>query len=55
MSGAAVPACFSLPIALGLGNNGNIVFPYVKGPALFNSDLAIFKTFAIGEKKRLEF
>lgn len=49
------PACFSLPTALGSGKNGNIVFPYVKGPSYFNSDLAIFKTFAITEKKRLQF
>ena len=49
------PACFSLPTAMGLGNNGNIVFPYIKGPPYFKSDLAIFKTFAITENKRLQF
>ena len=51
----ANPACFSLPTALGIGNNGNVVFPYIKGPSYFNSDLSFFKTFAIDETKRIQF
>ena len=49
------PACFSLPTGLGLGNNGNIVFPYIKGPGYLKSDLALFKTFAINEREHLQF
>jgi len=45
------PSCFAPPLA---GKDGDIVWPYIKGPAFFNSDLAIYKRFAIKENKRLE-
>jgi len=51
----ANPACFSLPTALGIGNNGNLVFPYMKGEPYFNHDLSLFKTFPINETKRVQF
>jgi len=51
----ANPSCFSLPTPLGVGNNGNIVFPYIKGEPYFNHDLSLFKTFAIHETKRIQF
>lgn len=37
------------------GANGDFVFPHVHGPALITSDLALFKKFQVGEKRRLEF
>jgi hypothetical protein len=46
------PACFAPPSG---GQNGDIIWPYIKGPKLFNSDLAIFKTFRINERQKIEF
>jgi hypothetical protein len=46
------PSCFAPPTG---GQNGDIIWPYIKGPALFNSDLAIYKDFHIREKNRVEF
>jgi Carboxypeptidase regulatory-like domain len=46
------PSCFAPPVG---GQNGNIIWPYIKGPAFFNSDLAIYKDFHIKEKNRVEF
>ena len=46
------PSCFAPPTG---GQNGNIIWPYIKGPAFFNSDLAIYKDFHIREKDRVEF
>jgi hypothetical protein len=37
------------------GTNGQYQFPYIHGPAYFNSDLAVFKTFKITERQNLEF
>jgi hypothetical protein len=45
-------ACFAAPT---YGQNGDYVFPYLKGPAFFNSDLSLFKNFDISESKRLQF
>ncbi len=46
------PSCFAPPTG---GQNGDIIWPYIKGPAFFNSDLAIYKDFHIREKDRVEF
>ena len=44
--------CFSLPA---LGSNGPRNLPYIKLGAFWGSDLAIGKTFRIGEKQNLRF
>jgi hypothetical protein len=45
------PACFAPPTP---GHNGDIIWPYIHGPAFFNSDLAIYKRFNFMEHKRVE-
>jgi len=47
------PACFAPPPGNGL--NGDIIWPYIKGPAFFNSDLAMYKTFSITERQKIQF
>jgi len=37
------------------GTNGDWQLPYIHGPAYFNSDLAVFKTFAVTERQHVEF
>jgi len=44
-------ACFTAPTP---GHNGAFIFPYIKGPAFFNNDLSLFKTFQIRESKKFE-
>jgi hypothetical protein len=46
------PSCFTAPTG---GKDGNIIWPYIKGPAFFNSDLAIYKDFAFKEHHKIEF
>jgi hypothetical protein len=46
------PSCFAPPTG---GKDGDIIWPYIKGPAFFNSDLAIYKDFHIKEHDRVEF
>jgi hypothetical protein len=46
------PSCFAPPTG---GHDGDIIWPYIKGPAFFNSDLAIYKDFHIKEHDKLEF
>jgi hypothetical protein len=47
------PSCFSAPSA---GQNGNFIFPYLKGQKYLNHDLSVFKNFAIGSKgQKLQF
>jgi len=46
------PNCFTPPAP---GQIGNIIWPYIKGPALFNSDLSLYKNFAIREKQKVQF
>jgi hypothetical protein len=41
------PACFALGPR---GTNGPTVWPYIKGPAYFNSDLSMQKKFRVGER-----
>ena len=45
------PGCFTIPAP---GQEGNIIWPYIHGPAFFNSDLAIYKRFAFKEHQRVE-
>ena len=45
------PSCFAPPSP---GTNGNIIWPYIHGPAFFNSDLAIYKRFNFKEHHRVE-
>ncbi len=44
--------CFAPPTP---GHNGSYIFPYIKGPAFFNSDLSLFKNFQMGENRKLQF
>jgi hypothetical protein len=44
--------CFAAPRP---GQNGAFVFPYLKGPGYNNHDLTLAKTFAVTERKRLQF
>lgn len=37
------------------GHNGSFIFPYVKTPPFFNSDLSLFKNFQISEAKKIQF
>ncbi|MGH9437096.1 MAG: carboxypeptidase regulatory-like domain-containing protein [Terriglobia bacterium] len=46
------PKCFTVPA---LGSPGDIVWPYIKGPPFFNTDLALYKTFHITERQSIEF
>jgi hypothetical protein len=45
------PNCFTPPQP---GQVGNIIWPYIHGPALFNSDLSLFKNFRIREKQKIQ-
>jgi hypothetical protein len=45
------PNCFALAAQ---GTNGPAVWPYIHGPAYFNSDLSIYKTFRFKEKHQIE-
>lgn len=46
------PGCFAAPPQ---GSLGDVVWPYIKGPAFFDTDLGIFKSFNITERQRLQF
>jgi len=46
------PTCYAVPA---VGQNGPFEGPVVYGPAFFNSDLALFKSFQISESKRIQF
>lgn len=46
------PACFTVPA---FGTPGTMVWPYIKGPAFFDSDLAIFKNFQVTERQKVQF
>ena len=47
------PNCFAPPSAL--GQQGTLNFPYMRGPAYFDSDLALYKNFQITERQKLQF
>jgi hypothetical protein len=44
-------ACFSLPTQIGV--NGTYRFPYIHGPAFFNTDLSVQRNFPFSGKKNL--
>lgn len=46
------PDCFAPPA---YGQLGNINWPYLRGPAYFDSDLALFKNFQINERQKVQF
>jgi hypothetical protein len=46
-------SCFAPPS--GVGQNGATILPAIYGPAFFNSDLGVFKNFAIKESMKLQF
>ena len=43
------PDCFGMPA---YGQQGPLEWPYMRGPAYFDSDLALFKNFRITERRR---
>ncbi|MBZ5581106.1 MAG: TonB-dependent receptor [Acidobacteriia bacterium] len=45
------PSCFTPPWG---GANGDIVWPYIRGPHFFNTDLAIYKSFPFKEHQKVE-
>ncbi len=46
------PACFGMPT---YGEQGPLAWPYMRGPAYVDSDLALFKNFQITERQKLQF
>jgi hypothetical protein len=51
-------SCFAAPIPGSngqLGVNGSTIFPYLRGPGFFNTDLSLFKNFAVTERQNLQF
>jgi hypothetical protein len=46
------PSCFAPPTG---HQDGDLIWPYIKGPAFFNSDLAIYKDFHFKEHDKVEF
>ncbi|MGA2653389.1 MAG: carboxypeptidase regulatory-like domain-containing protein [Terracidiphilus sp.] len=51
------PNCFAAPFpptATTFGQQGQIIWPYIRTPAYFDSDLAIFKAFKVTESQRFE-
>ena len=46
------PNCFQTPA---YGQQGTLIWPYIRNPAYFDSDLALFKNFQITERQKLQF
>jgi Carboxypeptidase regulatory-like domain len=46
------PSCFAAPE---VGQLGAFIFPYIKGQAYHNHDLSLFKNFALGNGRKLQF
>lgn len=44
-------ACFAPPTG---GVNGDYIWPYIHGPAFFNSDLAVYKNFNFSERQKIQ-
>jgi Carboxypeptidase regulatory-like domain len=47
------PACFASPTII--NQNGPAVFPTIKGPAFFDTDLGAYKNFAMRDKQNIQF
>ncbi len=47
------PNCFAPPTEQ--GSYGAVIWPYMHGPAYFNSDLGVYKDFKITERQKLQF
>jgi len=47
------PACFAPETTV--GQEGAFIWPYIKGPAYFNSDLSLYKNFQFKEHQNLQF
>ncbi|MGA7410780.1 MAG: hypothetical protein WBW33_09860, partial [Bryobacteraceae bacterium] len=45
------PNCFTPPQ---IGQVGNIIWPYIRGPVFANSDLSLFKNFNVTERQRIQ-
>ena len=51
------PNCFAAPLpptATSFGQNGQTIWPYIRTPHYFGSDLAIFKAFRVTDAQRVE-
>jgi hypothetical protein len=51
------PNCFAAPLpptATSFGQNGQTIWPYIRNPHYFGSDLAIFKAFRVNDAQRVE-
>jgi hypothetical protein len=51
------PNCFAAPMAptaSSFGQEGQFIWPYVRNPGYFGSDLAVFKAFRITDSQRVE-
>ena len=46
------PSCFGMPA---YGQQGPLEWPYMRGPAYFASDLALYKNFQITERQKIQF
>jgi hypothetical protein len=46
------PNCFAPPPQ---GSQGTLIWPYIHGPAYFDTDLALYKTFKITERQNIQF
>ncbi len=46
------PSCFGMPA---YGQQGPLQWPYLRGPAYFDSDLALFKNFQVTERQKIQF
>jgi hypothetical protein len=46
------PNCFGMPA---YGQQGTLEWPYIHGPAYFDSDLALYKNFKITERQSVQF
>jgi hypothetical protein len=46
------PECFAPPA---YGQQGTLEWPYMRGPAYFDSDLALFKNFKVTENQKIQF
>jgi hypothetical protein len=51
------PSCFAAPLpptATSIGQQGPLIWPYIRTPHYFGSDLALFKAFRVNDSQRFE-